>query len=174
MSTLDVINSIVVTLGIPTTIGALIYIGRKLQVLDTVEHEIDQNVRPDLKDLQTRLSQLEGKTDNMFKANSPVKLTPKGAKALEESGLKDFIDENTDQLLEACEVNDSFTTPYDVQESVFSFFDAFDFPEDVENKLKNYAFNQGTSMDVMRRVGALYFRDICLSKNNFKAEDLDR
>ena len=37
MDILNIVNTIVVVIGIPTIIGCCIYVGRKLQILDTLE-----------------------------------------------------------------------------------------------------------------------------------------
>lgn len=42
MNTLSTINALIVSLGIPTIIGACIYIGRKLQKLDDVVKDVGQ------------------------------------------------------------------------------------------------------------------------------------
>jgi hypothetical protein len=174
MNILGIINSIIVGIGIPSLIGALILIGKKLQILDTLSEEINNNIRPDLKDVRERFSALEGKSAGLFQNNSPVGLTPKGTKILHGSELKSYIDSNIDFLQGGCSEKGNFNTPYDLQESVFNFFDSFIFPKEIENKLKTYAYNQGISMDAMRRIGAIYFRDICLAQQGFKPEDLDK
>lgn len=131
-------------------------------------------ITDDLKDVRERFSGLEGKTANLFQTKSPISLTDTGNKYLKESGFKDFIDSNNELLSAACSKDRKMKTPYDVQESVFDFFANYDFPTEILDKIKTYAFNQGINVDVMRRVGAIYFRDICLDSLGFSAEDLDK
>lgn len=161
-------------IGIPAIILALLYIGAKIQVLDDLKTDLENNIKPDLKDVRERFAALEGKTAGLFEQHSPISLTVKGNEYLKNSSLKEFIDINTDMLIAGCSQKGKMETPYDVQQSVFDFFDSYIMPDEVENKVKTYAFNQGINMDIMRRVGAIYFRDICLDKLGFSREDLDR
>jgi hypothetical protein len=173
MPVLDVINAVVVSLGIPTIVGVLIVIGRKLEVLDSVKKEIDNNLRPDLKDVRERMAALEGRASGLFHSHSPIHLTSKGTDVLEGSGLKKYIDTNKDMLVGACAELGNFETPYDVQQSAFDFMEEYPFPEEVENSMKEYAFNQGTSLEAVRRIAAIYFRDLCLESQGFHVEDLN-
>lgn len=54
MDLITTINAVVVTLGIPTIVGTLIFIGGKLKTLDNIEDDIRSNIRPDLKDVRER------------------------------------------------------------------------------------------------------------------------
>ena len=68
---------------------------------------------------------------------------------------------------------DKPTNQYDIQTSAFNFFDKLDFGE-FESKLKETSFQYGMSLEMLRRIGGIYFRDILLQKYNFKPEDLDK
>lgn len=138
-----------------------------------IKGDLDKNIKPDLKGVRDRLSTLEGKTSNLFASASPIKLTPRGEDMLHDSGLKQYIDDNYKLLTDACGESRSMDNPYDVQQSAFGFFDDYQFPGDISNKLKTYAFNAGISMDSLRRVGAIYFRDKCLEELGFTPEDVD-
>lgn len=59
MNLLEIVNSIVLTIGIPTLVAAAIYIGRKFQVLDSLEEIIKHEIRPDMRDMRERLTRLE-------------------------------------------------------------------------------------------------------------------
>jgi hypothetical protein len=155
-------------------IGAGIAWGKLNTSVNNIRLDLNDTIKPDLKDVRERFANLEGKTANLFQSQSPIRLTDKGTAILNESGLKSYIDNNIDMLTGACSERGGMDTPYDVQQSVFDFFDSFVFPTETENKLKTYAYNQGISMDSMRRIGALYFRDICLERSGFKPEDIDK
>ena len=58
MNALEIINAVVVVLGLPTLLAACLYVGRKLQILDTLEETIREEVRPDLKEIRERLENL--------------------------------------------------------------------------------------------------------------------
>ncbi|MGC1176960.1 MAG: hypothetical protein WA843_02720 [Candidatus Saccharimonadales bacterium] len=170
MTSPELINAV----GIPSVLGAFIYIGIKLHTLEKLENDVENIIKPDLKDVRERFATLEGKAANLFVQNSPISLTNKGKNILEESGLKEYIDRDKALLHSGCGKERKMETPYDVQQSAFDFFDEHEFPNDIDNKLKTYAFNEGLSMDSVRRIGAIYFRDICLSEKGFEAADLDK
>jgi hypothetical protein len=171
MTVLQWINTLVVGLGLPAVVAGLIFVGRKLEMIDGIRREVDENVRPDLKDVRERMASLEGKTSSLFQSHSPIGLTKKGKKFLQESGLREFIDENKDELMRQCDSHKTMATPYDVQQMAFAFFDDLALPDEIEVKMKNVAFNHGVSLGELRRTGGIYFRDICLDALGFELED---
>ncbi len=87
--------------------------------------------------------------------------------------MKKWIDDRRDELLANCGYKNSMANPYDIQESAFKFLDQIDLGN-FENKLKETAFQYGWSIETMRRIGGIYFRDLCLQAHGFKPEDLDQ
>lgn len=154
MNLLQIINTIIVVIGIPTLIRVFLNIGGDLKTLRDLEADMKNNIRPDLKDIRERFFLFEGK-------------------ALLESGLKKYLDDNKPTLIQNCEKDKEFKTAYDVQTSVFEFFDNYKFPEEIENAIKTYAYNLGASPEIIKRLGAIYFRKFCLEKHHFKEEDGD-
>lgn len=124
--------------------------------------------------LDTRLTNIEGKSSGLIISKSPVGLTENGNKVLVDSGLKEYIDNKKEELLNACSIDHKFGTAYDVQVATFSYFEKIAFDLDFENKLKNYSFENGLDIDVLRRIGGIYFRDICLNKMKMDAKDIDK
>ncbi len=122
---------------------------------------------------ETRLTGLEGRLDKAFASSSPVALLPKGQVMLEDSGLKKYVDDRKEELLSMCRNKNEMKNAYDIQEAAFQFFDQFNFG-DFENELKKSAYRHGVSIETIRRVAGIYFRDICLAAHNFKPEDLDQ
>lgn len=173
MTALQWVNTAIVAIGLPTIVSALIYIGRKLQVLDNLKDEVDTNIRPDLKDVRERLATWEGKNAGLYQSQSPISLTKEGKRYLQESGLLAFIDENQDDLMLQCDHDRTMQTPYDVQQISFEFFDELDLPDEVEQEVKTYAYNHGVSMDSMRRIGGIYFRDLCLEAHRLNPNEID-
>lgn len=150
-------------LGIVATIVAgTWYLSSRLTKVETKVENFDK-----------RLTNIEGRMDSAFGSASPVSLRPAGIKAIENSGLKDWINKNKDQLMKECELKNKFKNQYDIQECAFRFFDDIDFG-DFETQVKKSAFSYGWSEQVMRRIGGIYFRDILLEKYDFKPEDLDK
>lgn len=167
------IGTIETLLGIAATVLA---IGVAWGRLNTSVGNIDSDVRElkdDVKDVRERFAALEGKTSGLYQANSPISLTKDGDRTLEESGLKEYIDQNKQVLIDACDAGADMRTPYDVQECVFEFFDSHELPQEMEDRLKTYAYNHGLKLDVLLRVGAIYLRDIALVQKGFDPKDIE-
>ncbi len=122
---------------------------------------------------ETRFTNLEGRMDLSFGNKSPIALLAKGQTILEDSGLKKYIDDKKDNLLTQCRSKNTMTNQYDIQNSSFKFFDELNFG-DFEVDLKTSAYKYGVSMDTIRRIGGIYFRDICLKEAGFDPKDLDK
>lgn len=112
-------------------------------------------------------------TTPAFASQSPINLTPIGEQWLTESGLRDYIDTNKDTLLSQCQSKRE-TNPYEVQKYVFDLFDRLQLPKDVDDRVKQYAFEKGTTMAVMRRVGGIHLRNVCLDNFGMNREDIDK
>ena len=133
--------------------------------LGKVEAKIDGvGVRVD--GLESRVNTMEGRLDSAFTGRSPIALLEKGKLILAGSGLKDYIDSNKTALLERCQIKNSTSNPYDVQDAAFKFFDHVDLPANFEDRLKTFAYGHGVSIEMVRRVGGIYFRDLCLEALN--------
>lgn len=121
----------------------------------------------------TRLTTFEGiAAQNLIGRQSPLSLLPKGEEILVDSGLKRWIDKHKDDLIGECNGCDT-ENPYDIQEAAFRLFDKIDFM-DFESEIKLAAFNSGIPVNVMRRIGGIYFRDIFLEHCGHKKDDVDR
>ena len=143
--------------------------------LNTSVSNIDSDVRElktDVKDVRERFAALEGKTSGLYQAHSPISLTEDGDRTLNDSGLKEYIDQNKQVLIDACDAGADMRTPYDVQECVFEFFDSHELPQETEDKLKIYAYDHGLKLDVLLRVGAIYLRDIAPVQKGFDSTDI--
>ncbi|MFZ3057945.1 MAG: hypothetical protein WA092_02770 [Minisyncoccales bacterium] len=155
--TIGLIVSLCITLG-----GSLITIAWKASgKFSKLETSVDG--------LDTRLTNIESNMANMTKTLSPISLTEKGTRVLEESGLKKYIDENKESLINDCKDNHSIKSKYDIQSAAFKYFDKLVFNEDFDKQIKDYAFNNGLNIDVIRRAAGIYFRDICL--NHLKLDE---
>lgn len=108
-----------------------------------------------------------------FGEGSPINLKPIGEKWLNESGLKEYIDRKKSELLKICEEKKD-SNPYEVQTYVFRAFDTLVLEPEFEDKLKKFAYEKGTSMSILRRVGAIYFRNLCLDDFGMNKDDIDK
>jgi hypothetical protein len=113
--------------------------------------------------LKEALSELLIRAENiptkLFKSDSPVSLTAAGYHVLQRSGLKSYIDTKKKILLAALQPG-ALSDPYDLQRHAFRLFAELSFEEAVGQHLKSFAYNNGISTDLLRRVGAIYLRDI--------------
>lgn len=126
-----------------------------------------------LTSMEGRLDSMEGRLDHAFENSSPIALLAKGKTILHDSGLKNYIDENTDSLLEDCRMKNAMVSSYDIQNAAFKYFADMEFSLEIDKSTKDAAFRHGVSVETVRRVGGIYFRDLCLEKSGYKREDLD-
>jgi hypothetical protein len=141
-------------------------------------------IETDIRWLKKLVSEVKKKVDDIkiesenentkaFASSSPVKLTPRGDELLKDSGLKEYIDNHRHELTTHCK-SKKCANAYEVQECVFSYFESMKFEGKFDTRLKDFAYKQGLSMDIMRRIGAIYGRDVCLDEFNMDAKDIDK
>ncbi len=130
-------------------------------------------VETEIEAFESRLTNVEGRLDGAFSSRSPLALLPRGQAVLEESGLKKYIEEHKEDLLRRCRAENAMSVPYDIQESAFRFFTTHRFGG-YEEVLKGSAFRHGISMNAIRRIAGIYFRDICLEASGYKREATTR
>lgn len=123
------------------------------------------------------LNELKINSDNTnspaFGSSSPIELNEKGEKWIIESGIKEYLDANKETMMEKC-TNKQETNPYEVQNHIFALFNTLEFEPEFDAKLKKFAFEKGTSMNILRRLSALYFRRLCLEKFGMNTADIDK
>lgn len=112
--------------------------------------------------LKDTISELTIRAENvrakLFRSSSPVFLTQAGHTALRGSGLKSFIDNNRNALLQR--VYRAGSDPYELQRNAFRFLAELPLEESVAHRLNEFAFANDVTTDLLRRVGAIYLRDI--------------
>lgn len=119
---------------------------------------------------ETRLEEREP-IKKYISRKSPLTLTEAGRQLLEESGGKQIIDANQDELLKNIQSREP-KSPYDIQESAKQILESLkDDSRLIE--VKDFAFKKGLELDVPLSVMAIYLRDIALPKYGWKAEDID-
>lgn len=166
MNILNIINAIVVGLGIPTIIIVAIYIGRKLQILDDLEP-----IRKKFSVIESQVSDLW--QDRIAPAHSPRQLNDHGKSILEESGIKEIVNSKKETLLEIIKKK-NINNPYDAEEAILSIMeDLPNYCPDVVAKIKTGAFNSGASINDVLFVGGIYLRNLIFPELGFKIEELD-
>jgi len=140
--------------------------------IDDLSKDVNKKIDEISKDVNELRVSAENKKTPLFASQSPVRLTPNGEKVLNESGLKAYIDTHSD-LINKCK-DSKLSNAYEVQTFAFDLFDALDFDEEFDLRIKQYAYDHGISLDIIKRVGALYFRDLCLIDNGMPVTDIDK
>jgi hypothetical protein len=172
------IQNIITIIGIPTIIAALIYIGRKLQVLDTVEKRVE-TFEKTLEKMFERFIKVEERVNTLWKdevapAHSPRQLNDTGKKILNESGIKEIIiEKKTDLLAKIKAINP--TNAYDAEQTTLNVVS--DLPKhcpDIIPRLKDGAFKVGQGMETVLLVGGFYLRDLIFIELGFSLTDLDK
>ncbi len=147
-------------------IGVAWYSSARFTALETSMKWIKETIN----DLKTTI---DNQSDPAFSSHSPVNLNERGKKWLVESGIKEYLDLHKSALMKICEEKKG-TNPYEVQKHIFKTFDTLEFELNFEDKLKKFAFEEGTTMNIMRRVAAIYFRTLCLNEFGMNIEDIDK
>jgi hypothetical protein len=144
-------------LGILGSIVALAYYASgRFTRLETDVQWLSDAVR----DLTIRAENISTK---LFAATSPVSLTFAGQRHLEESGLRSYINRRKDTLIAQLRTIPSFDR-YRVQDAAFRLFANIRFDDGYERRFHKFAFESGISTDLLRRLGAIYLRDIAADR----------
>ena len=187
MNLLQIVNSIVVMIGLPTIIGACIYMGRKLQSLDVLQEDMKQ-VKADISDIKKDLSGKDesslifrmkhniriladhlAQSDPAFdvqylKTMSPFQLSDEGEELLKKSGFKTIVKENEDDFLNFIGI-DKPATKYDVQQTAYKAVFML-FGEDYFVPIKTFLYNNPTvTKNAFLSAAAIYVRDAFLAKH---------
>lgn len=101
----------------------------------------------------------ENSSAKLFNAESPVALTAEGYRVLNLSGLRSYVDRHQEKLVEMSRRAFRFDQ-YEFQNRTFQIFADLSFEEPLARRLNEFAFANGISTDLLRRVGAIYFREI--------------
>ena len=101
----------------------------------------------------------ENSSAKLFSTRSPISLTRTGYQILNRSGLKSYIDIHRQRLATRCQ-RVSLSDPYEAQCRAFRLFADLAFEKPFERQLNEFAFANGMTNDILRRIGAIYFRDI--------------
>lgn len=157
-------SNLIINIGILETLTIIVAFSGTLIALAWRASGRLTRVETLIEGIDKRLTTLEGKTIGAFKSQSPIALTEQGLKMLEGSGLKGFVDDGFDELKKLATEGEDLETSYDIQTVAFDFFNELSFDQSFQKELKQYAFENGISMEVLRRVAGIYFRDKLLTK----------
>jgi hypothetical protein len=118
--------------------------------------------------LKEAISELLINAENLrtkvFQNGSPVSLTPAGYHVLQRSGLRSYVDTRKRTLLALLNAG-APSDPYELQRHAFRLLAELSFEDIVAYHLNNFAFANGISPDLLRRIAAIYLRDIAAQAN---------
>jgi hypothetical protein len=114
-----------------------------------------------VRDLTIKVENVSAKA---FETGSPISLTATGEQLLRDSGLKSYIDHRRNELTAQLRARAPLDL-YTVQENAFRLFDRIYLDESFARDLNKFAYRNGTSTDLLRRVGAIYLRDVAVAPN---------
>ncbi|OHA17291.1 MAG: hypothetical protein A3C79_03160 [Candidatus Taylorbacteria bacterium RIFCSPHIGHO2_02_FULL_45_28] len=162
---LQTISSIFALIGVPATIAGFIYVGRKLQVLDTLAEDMGK-VKHNLKVVTDYLTRYHLRFDpGNLKALSPISLTDQGNDFIKELGFDEVFEQNKNDFFNFID-SENPKFKYDVElsaiKSVFSLAD-----RDYMSFLKIYLYNNPsrTINDTAPTLG-IYVRDKYLAEHS--------
>ncbi len=159
--------------GFVSFVVANIRIGEYKGKVDT--HHVDiSEIKKEQKEVRDKVISCETslrEREPLGKRKSPISLTDRGNKVLNESGGKKFIDDNLSEFSSKVEAKEPKTS-YDVQEISKEVISGLQ-NDDRVNPLKDYLFKEGMEIDDIIFVLGIYLRDRILEQKHWKVEDID-
>jgi hypothetical protein len=166
-------------------IGVFIAIGRKLQILDTINKNTEElgcsidKLKESHNQLNERFVVVEDRVETIWKdkfapAGSPRQLNTLGEKILNESGIKQIIENNKDRLFKIIKEKEP-TNAYDAERLILSVVN--ELPKhcpEIIDELKQSAFKAGQDIDAILLVGGIYLRNLIFDDLGFSLIDLDK
>ncbi len=181
----DILNT-VLTIIVPvlTIVGVFIAMGRKLELLDTINKNTEKlgDSIDKLKESHNKLSErfivVEDRVETIWKdkfapAGSPRQLNELGLKILNESGIKRIIENNKAKLFKIVK-DKKPSNAYDAEQLTLSVVN--ELPEhcpEIIDELKQGAFRVGQSIDTVLFIGGLYLRNLIFQELGFSLTDID-
>jgi len=139
MSVLNIVNTIVVSLGLPTMVVAAIFVGRKLQILDDLQSTVNK-IKSNIKVVSDYLVKNNSTfSPTELQAYSPIKLTQVGNDFIKKIGFDNIFEKHKNDFFR-CIDDENPKLKYDVEaaaiKSVSSLYD-----KDYMELLKVYFYN---------------------------------
>lgn len=105
--------------------------------------------------------QAENVTAKLFENGSHPSLTANGYHALQRSGLRSYVDANRPTLLATLDAAKS-REPHDIEQRAFGLLAELPLDGVVGLHLNRFAFSSGMSTTILRRLAAIYLRDLAV------------
>jgi hypothetical protein len=155
--------------------------------LGAVEKAIDNDIKPDIKSLRSKIDKsntdLAGRIDKVHgillslkldqsgavENNSPRVLTEKGERILEESGIKEIVEDKLGDIITTVKDRKP-ENAYRAEQCIIEYVRELAKDKDLKERIETGAFNSGTTVDVVLFVGAIYIRDQVLAALDLPSE----
>lgn len=158
MTNIDLINTGILTIGIPSIFASLIYIGRKLQVLDELNITVDK-IKNNLKVVIDFLIQNNNNFPCSRLANySPISLTQDGHDFLQKISFYQIFETHKKDFIE-CINEDSPKSKLEVETSAIKSI-LFLFERDYFKSVKDFLYNNPfENKNDFAKIAGVYIRD---------------
>lgn len=156
--------NIIVAVGVPAIIAALIYIGKKLQILDGLEKAVDK-IKCNLKVVSDYLVRYQSTFNpSELQSLSPLQLTKVGEELIEKLGFDNVFEKNKKDFFDFIS-SENPTLKYDVEIAAIKSISAL-YEKNYMDFLKVYFYNnpQRSFEDTAPTLG-VYIRDKYLSEH---------
>ena len=156
--------NVIIAIGVATTVGGLIYIGRKLQILDDLKNVIDK-VKGNLKVISDFLIR-DNKNFNSSELQvlSPFTLTAEGENFIKKIGFQNVFGDNKEDFFHCIE-SEKPKLKYDVEAAAIKSISML-YDEEYMNFLKVFFYNNPKrSMENTAPTLGVYVRDKYLSEH---------
>lgn len=171
------LGQLITYVGVPTILALLIYIGRKLQILDDIRDSMKNKLEPELQEVKGRFMVVEDRVETLWKdrlapTHSPRQLNSGGQEILDKSGIKEIVDSKMDLLLGLVKERKP-KNAYDAEQYIQEVMT--DLPKhcpDIVDQLKDGAFRVGADLDAVLYVGSIYLRNSIFTELGFTQSDL--
>lgn len=155
-----------------------ILLGNTRELIARID-ERTEHMAKDLDDIRPRVWDMSPKVDTLWKdrtapANSPRQLNDRGILILEQSGIKQIVDQKKEQLLTLVRATDP-TNAYDAEQAIITVMNDLQMHcPDVTETLKTGAFNVGADIPTLLYVGSVYLRNQIFKDLGFSLGDIDQ
>ena len=180
-------NTSVIQIGtLQAVIGIVVFLvgigiawGSLKTLVKAMSKTLDEEIKPDLKNIRERFSATAEKVDTLWKdryapAHSPRQLNDRGNEILNGSGVKEIIEQKKDFLLEKLKAKE-IKNPYDAEtETLKLVMELPNLCPDKVEELKTGAFKTGVDINTVLLVGGYHFRDLIFKELGFDLTDLDK
>ncbi len=164
MNALEVINSIVVLVGVPSVLGSVLYLGRKLQILDSLD-DTTRTIKHNLTVVTNFLIKHNQEFDSSeLQTFSPLQLTDVGKELIKHFDFENIFNVNKAEFFKFID-SENPKLKYDVEVSAVKSIIALS-NEPFMDFLKIYFYNNpNRNFDNISPTLGIYVRDKYLSEH---------